>query len=253
MPEDFNPKGRFSDRVDYYVKYRPRYPAVAIEFFIEQAAIEAPQRIADVGSGTGILSEALLQRGFTVLGIEPNAAMRRAAEDHLRGYDQFISSDTSAEKTGLDSASVDAITCGQSFHWFDLPPTKAEFKRILKPGGMVGLLWNNWQNADDPLAVAYRALMTSFGIDYNKTHHTRVGEADFNAFFKTFERTTFPNPLHYNLDGLKGRSLSSSYVPLPGHPNYAAMMAGLEALFAEFQQDAQVTFLYEAEVYWGTL
>ena len=251
MSSELNPTGRFSDRVAYYVKHRPRYPAAAVGWIIAQANIAPPEPIADVGSGTGILSEALLERGFSVYGVEPNPEMRAAGEDYLRGHEKFISVDATAEQTTLDSGSISAITAGQAFHWFDLPATKAEFQRILKPGGVATLIWNNWQNRDDPLAEAYRALLTEYGIDFEKTHHARINDAHFAAFFSSSERATFSNPQHYDLDGLKGRSLSASYSPLQGHPNHTPLVAGLEALFDEFQQHGQVTFQYETEVYAG--
>ena len=253
MSSDLNPTGRFSDRVGYYVKYRPRYARDAIEFFVQQAGLEPPDPIADVGSGTGILAEAFLGRGYTVYGVEPNAEMRAAGEDFLRGYDQFISIDGTAEQTTLDTGAVNAITCGQSFHWFDLSLTKKEFQRILQPGGLLGLLWNTWQHQDSPLVTAYRALMTEFGTEYNRVAHTRIGETDYQALFQSYERVAFPNPISYDLDALKGRALSSSYAPLPGHPNHAPMMTALDAFFAEFEKDGVVTFHYETEVFYGKL
>jgi hypothetical protein len=117
----------------------------------------------------------------------------------------------------------------------------------------VALFWNTWQHEDDPLNSAYNVLLEQFGIEYTKVRHTRLADTDFGGFFTSYERAAFPNPLTYDLDGLKGRSLSSSYVPLPGHPNHAPMMDALDTLFGEFQREGVVTFQYETEVYCGRI
>ena len=138
-----DPKKRFSSRVENYIKYRPNYPSKIIDFFIDNKLLSKKSVVADIGSGTGILSELFLKNGNKVYGVEPNNEMRKAAEIFLQKYPNFISIDGSAEETRLQEESVDLITAGQAFHWFNTKEAKKEFKRILKSDGSVTLIWNN--------------------------------------------------------------------------------------------------------------
>jgi SAM-dependent methyltransferase len=128
-----DPKERFSNLVDDYVRYRPRYPAALYSMFERRLAIGAGRVVADLGCGTGILSRGLLDSGAHVIGVEPNAAMRAAAEREFFGNPRFVSVNGSAEATGLDSESVDFIVAAQAFHWFEPRAARVEFARILKP------------------------------------------------------------------------------------------------------------------------
>src|SRR5687768_13340243 len=136
-----DPVARFSNRVENYAKYRPNYPAGVIDLLKTDCGLTETSTIADVGSGTGILSEMLLKNGNTVIGVEPNEAMRLAAELLLTSFPNFRSIDGSAEDSTLESESVDFIIAAQAFHWFDRTKSKREFRRILKPGGWVVLIW----------------------------------------------------------------------------------------------------------------
>src|SRR5213595_654680 len=130
-----DPTKRFSNRVENYIKYRPGYPDAVIDLLTEECRLTQQSIIADIGSGTGILSELFLKNGNSVFAIEPNAAMRRTAEDLLRKHPKFTSIDAAAEATTLDIASVDFVTAAQAFHWFDRKNARKEFARILKPEG----------------------------------------------------------------------------------------------------------------------
>src|SRR5580698_6852645 len=114
-----HPTTRFSNRVENYVKYRPSYPDLIVPFLEEHIALRKNQRIADIGSGTGLFSELFLKNGYEVTGIEPNHEMRKAAEAKLAKYPGFTSRDHRAEQTGLRSGSVDLITVAQAFHWME--------------------------------------------------------------------------------------------------------------------------------------
>jgi ubiquinone/menaquinone biosynthesis C-methylase UbiE len=140
-----NSTTRFSDRVENYIKYRPHYPPEVIDYLQSQNVLADSSVIADIGSGTGISTEMFLNNGNTVYGVEPNKEMREAAERLLKDYKNFVSVNGTAEETTLKNKSIDIVTAGQAFHWFDIPKSKAEFKRILKDTGYVVLMWNNKQ------------------------------------------------------------------------------------------------------------
>src|SRR5947209_11876909 len=122
---------RFSSRVENYIRYRPGYPQSVVELLAGECGLTPTSVVADVGSGTGILTELFLRNGNTVYGVEPNREMREAGEGLLAGYPNFHSVDGRAEATGLPDASVDFVTAGQAFHWFDAQGARAEFSRIL--------------------------------------------------------------------------------------------------------------------------
>lgn len=244
---------RFSDRVDNYVRYRPGYPEGVLDILREEIGLTPAAVVADVGSGTGISSEIFLRNGNTVYGVEPNDDMRRAAEVHLRQYPRFRSIHGTAEATTLLSQSVDYVVAAQAFHWFDPQQAKREFARILRPGGWFVLLWNSRQLDSTPFLRAYEMLLQEYGTDYREVQHGNISTAVLGALFAggKFEMRTLPNEQRFDLEGLRGRLLSSSYTPTKEHPNYRPMLRELERIFRQHEQQCEVCFAYDTEIYFG--
>jgi SAM-dependent methyltransferase len=210
--------------------------------------------VADVGSGTGILTGLLLPHAGEVFAIEPNRQMRESCEARFAGDRRFHSVAGRAEATTLTDRSVDLVTAGQAFHWFEPSATRTEFARILRPGGFVAIVWNDRQIDTTPFLGAYEELLRRFGTDYAEVNHTRIDRAALEAFFGgPFSSHIFQNEQTINFDGLRGRLLSSSYAPGPGHPDYEPMLARLAEIFAAFQRDGLVTIEYKTRLYVGHL
>jgi len=246
---------RFSDRVANYIKYRPGYPPGILPYLQTTLGLTPAARIADIGSGTGILSELFLQHGNPVWGVEPNQPMRAAAEELLSRYPAFTSVDGRAEATGLPAHSFDFVTAGQAFHWFDPAQAKTEFTRLLRPGGSAILIWNI-RDQSYPLVYAYEDLLRTYGTDYVETTHLNLDKNhDLAAFFSPhpFHTQSFPNQQPLDLAGFTGRLLSASYTPTPGHPNYAPFLSAAQAVFDQHQANGQVTMHYLTHIYSGPL
>lgn len=248
-------KERFTNRVDAYVKYRPSYPREAVDYLYASVGLRVESRIADIGAGTGIFSELLLERGSRVIAIEPNPAMREAAIQRLGSAPNYEAVSGSAEATGLPNQSVHFIVCAQAFHWFDLPAAQAEFRRILQPGGCVALIWNSRLSSGTPFRDTYEQLLRRYATDYNQVNHKNISPMTLRSFFKngTMRETKFGLAQSFDFHGLQGRLSSSSYCPEPEHPNYVPMMTELRQLFDEHQQEGRVFVDYETEIYWGEL
>lgn len=245
---------RFNDRVENYVAYRPSYPAGLIDFLRDELGATRGATVADVGAGTGMLSELLLKDGCAVICVEPNDGMRAVAESRLQSYPNFKSVRGTAEATTLESASVDLVTAAQAFHWFDAERSRAEFRRILKPNGSVALLWNMRRTNSTPFLRDYEQLLREFGTDYAQVNCEQVSEERIALFFGGgFGVRSFDNFQSVDFESLRGRLLSSSYVPLAGHPDYEPMLARLRQLFDAHQQDGRVVIEYDAKVYHGRL
>ena len=245
---------RFSSRVDNYVRYRPGYPSAIVDLLTAECGLTPQSHIADIGSGTGKLSELFLANGNVVLGIEPNDGMRTAGETILRNNPNFRSLIGTAEATTLQNASVDLITAGQAFHWFDLEKTKPEWIRILKPGGWVVVIWNERRLDTTPFLRDYEALLLKYGTDYQTIRHENAVEG-LNDFFapQSPRITSFDNVQLFDFEGLKGRVFSSSYTPEPGHPDFQPMLDELKAVFDRHQHNGQVSFDYDTRVFYGQL
>ncbi len=246
---------RFSTRVENYIKYRPSYPPGVLDTLRERCGLTQTSVIADVGSGTGILSEVFLRSGNVVYGIEPNREMREAAERLLSDYPNFHSLDARAEATTLPDGNVDFVTAGQAFHWFQPAEARSEFERILKPGGWVVLTWNIRQIDTTPFLRAYEQLLNTYGTDYAEVHHRGNATEDIIEQFygNPPQLAVFPNSQSFDFEGLKGRLLSSSYTPEPGHANHEPMLQALRAIFDEHQVGGRVTFEYETRLHYGHL
>ena len=250
---------RFSDRVEYYIKSRPHYPPALLEFMRTGLGFTREHTVADVGSGTGILTEMLLKHGNVAYAVEPNEPMRRAAEQLLAPrYPNFRSIAATAEATTLGDASVDFVTAGQAFHWFDPDRARAEFQRILRGRGWVVLVWNDRRLDRPAFAVGYEQLVRRYNTDFDKINHRNVSKDESEALRRFFngskyENVNFDNPQTHDWDGVRARLLSSSYMPLADDPRHEAMLNGLREMFDAHQREGKVTLEYDTRVYYGRI
>jgi SAM-dependent methyltransferase len=249
-----NATSRFSDRVQNYVLYRPGYPAEALHTLKTECGLLPSDVVADIASGTGIWTRMLLENGNRVVGVEPNAEMREAGERLLAGYPRFTSIAATAEATTLAPESVDFVTAAQAAHWFNRNQSRREFVRILKPCGLLVLLWNERLTDSTPFLRDYEQLLLTYGTDYQDIRHEHTTEA-VNEFFdpRPYQEREFDMRQEFDYSGVEGRLLSSSYAPGPEHPSYAAMMKELRDIFNAHAVDGRTTFEYKTRLYFGHL
>jgi SAM-dependent methyltransferase len=248
-------KERFGNRVDHYVKYRPHYPEALYSFLLQHSLIHEKSILADIGCGTGISAELFLNHSHKVFGVEPNENMLNAAKNYLKNDALFVPILSGAENTGLENDSVDLILCAQAFHWFDKEKCKAEFKRILKPNGIVVLVWNDRRTNSTDFLKVYEDFLQMFGTDYKEVDHKNTQQKEiFRKFFGgNFEETSFSNSQLLNWDGLKGRVLSSSYMPDENHPDFSHMIYCLQKIFKRYAENDKVQMDYDTKIYYGKL
>ena len=243
---------RFSNRVENYVKYRPSYPQAVLETLRQETGLNSSHIIADVGSGTGISAKLFLEAGNGVWGIEPNREMREAAKKILQLYTKFRSIAGTAESTTLLENSVDYVVAAQAFHWFEPLQTAHEVARILKPSGWTVLLWNSRRTDSTPFLKAYELLLQTYGTDYLSVGHKTVNKELLEAFTNgPLQLKTLYNEQNFDFASLKGRLLSSSYVPSESHADFQPMINQLAQLFEHYNEDGQVRIEYDTELYWG--
>jgi ubiquinone/menaquinone biosynthesis C-methylase UbiE len=246
---------RFTGRVDRYRQHRPRYPEAIVSLLQEKCGLTNRSTVADIAAGTGLLSEIFLAHDYEVVAVEPNDEMRAACGVLTEHFSRFRCLSGSAEATGLPASSSDLITVGQALHWFDLERARAEFVRILRPGGWCAVVYNERRMGGDAFHAGYETLLQDFGIDYAKVQRQHLTAERMQAFFApaTMRRAVFPNAQQFTLEALEGRIVSSSYMPTPEHPRYAAMQAAIRGFFQQHQKDNQVTLAYDCAVSYGQI
>jgi SAM-dependent methyltransferase len=248
-----NPAGRFTGLADLYARYRPGYPAAALDFTMARCRLGPDALLVDVGCGTGISARLLAGRGVPVLGIEPNADMRARAEAEPvpPGLPAPTYAEGRAEATNLPASIADAVLAAQAFHWFEPAAALCEFHRILKPNGWAVLVWNE-RDESDPFTAAYGAVVRA-GPEAAAVEvpRGRAGEPLLaSPLFTDAERVRFAHEQRLSEEELLGRAFSASYAPRA--PEAAAAHANrLRAIFARFQAAGQVVLRYETSVYVG--
>ncbi|MGC2298576.1 MAG: class I SAM-dependent methyltransferase [Acidobacteriaceae bacterium] len=248
-----NPAERFTGRVESYRRFRPGYPAEIVDLLGRGCELTADSLIADIAAGTGLLAEVFLAAGFSVNAVEPNEEMRAACAVLQGKYPSLRLAPGTAESAGFSSHSVDLITVAQAMHWFDLERTRAEFARILKPGGWCAVIYNNRRLGGDPFHDGYERLLLEFGIDYSAVKLQHVGRKRLAEFFapSPMQCETLPNSQALTLDALEGRILSASYMPQPGQPRFGEMRAAVERLFAKTESGGVVTMEHDCVICCG--
>ncbi|ASZ13882.1 class I SAM-dependent methyltransferase [Chitinophaga pendula] len=236
---------RFTNRADNYARYRPGYPIAVIEYLQQKIGLHAGMDVADIGAGTGISSELFLKNGNTVYAVEPNDAMRAKATALLQHYPGFQPVKGTAEATQLEDGSMDIVFAGQAFHWFNQEEAKTEFKRIAKRDGYVLLMWNI-RKLNTGFAREYENLLATYGTGYTPSRRDVAAEDMNTAFFSPcrYEKVIFENSQELGYETIKGRLLSTSFMPSEADINCAPMIARLEDMFGRYEKDGRVSFDY---------
>ncbi len=243
---------KFTGKAAVYEKARPDYAPAFIDWLYSDAGMNADSVVADIGSGTGIFSKALLEKGSAVYSVEPNTDMRPTAENNLSVFKNFHSIDGTAENTTLAADSVDFVTVAQAFHWFDGESFKAECKRILKPGGKVILVWNSRVSTSELVkqnAVICKKYCPNFNGFSGGLEHI---EADISRFFDNcFETKRFENNLLFDKAKFIERCLSASYSLKETDSEYKSYITAMEELFNQYAVENILTLPNETVTYFG--
>lgn len=243
---------KFTDRADNYEKFRPSYPKAAIDHILDLSE-KKTNIIADIGSGTGKLTQLLLERGQTVYAVEPNSEMRAEAEKKLGKYKNFHSLNKAAENTSIKANSVDLILCAEAYHWFDNENTRMEFKRILKPQGMVVLLWNMVGNSP------YNGEIGELNSKYAKKDSLEVAVVSKEERVKhlfgegNYKKLEFENNFLESYEAMLGGFLSASFAPQPGEENYIEYENGLKDVFDRYSRDDMIEAKFITTCFYGNL
>jgi SAM-dependent methyltransferase len=233
--DERDPQRRFSRTVDNYRRYRPSYPEALVDWIVGHLAPRA--RVVDVGAGTGIFTRLLASRALDVIGVEPNADMRGAAE--REGGARYL--DGEAARLPLPSESADLIIAAQAFHWFPLDATLAEWRRVCRRDGWCGVAFN--LRVSTPFADAYQKLLDDVA-EYRVAPKATEALRALEAKLPSCERTELPHAQPLDRDGFLGRAFSGSY--LAHAADQAGIRAALEALFERFSDNGRVTFVYRS-------
>jgi SAM-dependent methyltransferase len=249
---------RFSDRVEYYARARPTYPAALLRFFQDELGLLPAHAVADIGAGTGLLTELFVRNGNVTYAVEPNDPMRAAAETRLGKRPNFHSIRGAAEATTLADASVHFVTAAQAFHWFKPQQARQEFRRILDADGIVALIWNERHRDESPFVQGYRQIIERYQTAPQAARPRGVAATNdptLQSFFGPggCAVRTFDNPQLLDRAGLLDRIASSSNMPLPPDVRHEKIVREANALFEACQEKGTVRLPQETWVYFGRL
>lgn len=230
---------RFTGRVADYERFRLRYSAAVLDVLKERCGLTTSSVVADVGAGTGMLAELFLENGNRVIAVEPNAEMRAACEKLRHRYSGLSVIAAAAEATTLADASVDFVSVGRAWHWFDRKRAVVEFRRILRPGEWLVLVTNRRSKNDSAEAKEYEEILMEFGTDYRELQSEYRVYDDMAPVFAdgAFVRETIRGEQVLTLEEFLGQTQSSSVAPIPGDAKYAGMQQALHDFFQRFQRE----------------
>lgn len=245
---------KFTTKVSDYAKYRPTYPDLFIRYLMDEVGL-SNSVVADIGAGTGIMTRQLAPEVGSIYAVEPNISMFTVCRDSCSTHDNITMVNACAEETTLQDTTIDFITVAQAFHWFDRTLSQREFRRILKSGGYVTLVWNSRDQEND-LIKENDALCRRICPDFKGfSGGSSVGPEHYWDFFKDqqCEYKVFDNDRLISLETYVGGSLSASYAPSPNDDTYAEFVEGLTMLFDKYSSRGLLHFPNKTRSYTGQL
>ncbi|MFJ7922080.1 class I SAM-dependent methyltransferase [Lysinibacillus fusiformis] len=245
----------FTDKAEIYAQYRPSYPNEYIDYLLSANQLKEEQMVADIGSGTGILSRQLLEEGMNVIGIEPNDDMIKMAEKSLSIHSRFKSIKGTAENTTLKGNSVDLVTVAQAFHWFDKKAFKLECQRIVRQRANVALVWNS-RDLTSPIIQENAEICQKICSNFKGFSGGMEETQDvFNSFFKDgkYEFNKYQNDLVFDYEGFLGRNLSASYAPKKHDEEYKDFVYLLSELFEKHSNNGKIVLQNITRSYLGNV
>jgi SAM-dependent methyltransferase len=194
----------FARSPEAYERGRPEYPAAALEHVV--GLLSPGASVLDLAAGTGKLTRPLLAAGLRVVAVEPVAEMRAALPSEARALDG------TAEAIPLEDGSVDGVTVGQAFHWFEGDAALAEIARVLRPAGLLALLWNRRVD-DDPINQAIEEIIGPYRADTPSHRGAAWREAfERTSLFDPLVEELFDNVLEQDAAGIEARVGSISFI-----------------------------------------
>ncbi len=241
MPTRGNAGDRFTGVAEGYARHRPSYPGALVDWVIAEAALRPGDAVADVGCGTGIFTRLLAARGLDVVGIDPNEDM--LAQARAEGGPRYGRGE--AHATGLADASVALVTVAQAFHWFELDAALDELARVLGAGGSVAAIYN--LRAECTFLRDYDRLLRRFSREHGvlESWESTLREIERHPRVAAPRRRELAHAQAFDLEGLRGRAWSSSYV-YRGVSDRDGFDAALAELFAAHARGGRVEFPYRA-------
>jgi len=220
----------FSSKAEKYAKHRWDY-AQAVQTILDMTQVSHQSCVADIGAGTGILTKHFIGKVKLVLAVEPNAEMRQMAIKALEPYPSCHIIDGRAEATTLSDHSVDLITVAQAIHWFEPRPTRAEFLRILKPGGWLALLRNYGTDHE-----AGEMLEKIFPKETDTSTLMKGRDTPISFYYggDDYIKQTFAFTLQETWGEFIGALSTASYAPDEGSPLYADFESAARRVFDRF-------------------
>jgi SAM-dependent methyltransferase len=239
-----HPDSRSFEKVaELYEQRRPEYPDDAVAWIAERLELRPGRVVLDLGAGTGKLTRALVPTGARVIAVEPGEAMLAQLVRAVPEAEPVLGA---AEAIPLADASVDAVTAGQSFHWFRAPEAVAEIHRVLRPRGGLALIWNE-RDQSDWLQQEITRLIAPFMPPGRTRPSHRSDVPSAGGLFGPQEERTFPYPQELDADGLAERVATISFVAAGPEAERAELARRLREI-AE-QRGGRVAFAYVTAAY----
>lgn len=240
-------KKEFNDKAKDYAKGRPTYAKEVLNE-IKALGIHKKSTIADIGAGTGLLTNLVGELGCSVLAVEPNSEMIHQCQEYCFIHPNIQYHQACAEKTQLDAHSIDLITIAQAFHWFDKAKCKIEFQRILKDGGYVMTVWNEMQEnhefSKNYLNLIHEyAVKTTAGNGFFNPHQEKL-----NFFGQDYQKTEYDYFQTLTEEELLANAASLSYTPSKLDAKFTDFKKALHQLFDAYQENGIVNLHYKTEI-----